>query len=917
MIQLKVAPASWRSRLPVLDHQTANLPLETMQSSSIRIIDTKLQPPALIETHVLRTALVDRIATASVKLVLVHAPAGFGKTTAMAQALSRIEERGFACAWITLDAADNDISRFVSALTEAGIRLGVEEPSGKGPLEAVAAFAGINSPFALFLDEFEVLQAPGVLGLLREIVEQLPRHGKVVIGSRRLPDIGIGRLRTRGELLEIDTDVLRFDMEDTRAYFGRRGHRTLGIDSLSKLHRRTEGWVAALWLASMALERGGSEVEFVDHFSGSALAVADYLAEDVLSQQPKEVRDFLLRTSVLRHLDVSSCQTLCPRLDCAAILDQLQASNLFITPVSHGRKVWRYHSLFAEFLRAQLELVEPNLPPRLHLMASGWYESQGRPVPAIDHAIEGGDFPLALDLLEAHAERFLEQGRMRLLSQWFSAIPTQLLREHPLLQVIGAWASCFTQGPWVAMQQLEESGCFNSPLPSIQAEARTLHPLLLAMQDRYDEAYEAGTLALTQSPAPRMAFAQGTLLNIVASVSSVRGDTRESRRLIESARQNQGDRNNFNRMYSESLEGIHDLHEGRLRQAMARFRIAVDSTHFAPHNHSHGNAWAGALYVAVLYEVNEIKEADHLLNVYLPFARDIGYADQLILTYVTRSRILFLNGEVDLAFQCIEELEFIGYERRLQRVVSAAKLERARQLLMQGNATRSRDELQGAHDPTVWDRERRQRFVVHDMDYWALARARWDIHFGDARAALPVLEAEIAAAARSFRRRRVLKLTLLKARALQKLGEVSAALSELNQVLQQCCHEGFVRLVFDEGPVIAPLIARYRQSIQEADAPALSDPILAAYVGLLLEALSPFLDMEPPADIPVLSEPLTAKEIRILELLAEGYSNGAMAEKLFISDSTVRTHLRNINTKMATKSRMQAVALARRMGAIS
>jgi LuxR family maltose regulon positive regulatory protein len=290
----------------------------------------------------------------------------------------------------------------------------------------------------------------------------------------------------------------------------------LPADLLSQLHRKTEGWVAAIWLASMALERHGIETGFVERFSGSDRAVAEYLAEDVLAHQPREIRDFLLRTSILRQLDASVCQALNPRIDCAALLEQLAAANLFLTPVSGDGRAWRYHSLFADFLRAQLAREHPGEIERLHLAASGWYESQDRPVPAIDHAIEGGDHPHALTLLDSYAGQFLEQGRMRMLARWFSAIPEHQLRAHPFLQPIALWATCFTHGPWEAMQMLEQSGCIDSEIPEVRASAHALVPLLLAMQDRHDEAYEVGRTSLARMPTG-LAFADSVLLNAMAT----------------------------------------------------------------------------------------------------------------------------------------------------------------------------------------------------------------------------------------------------------------------------------------------------------------------------------------------------------------------------------------------------------------
>jgi len=887
-----------------------------MTPTASNILETKLNPPAFAVTQVLRSAISEQIATAAVKLILVRAPAGFGKTTAMAQSRQRIEATGVATAWLTLDRADNDVSRFLRCLSEAVQRLGVDEPPDHAPFDAVAALAAHDSPFTLFLDDFEVVQEPAVLGLIREVIDHLPRQGQIVIGSRGLPDLGLGRLRARGQLVEIDTDRLRFNLEETSAFFGQRVGQTLPADMLTQLHRKTEGWVAAIWLASMALERHGLETGFVERFSGSDRAVADYLAEDVLDHQPKEIRDFLLRTSILRQLDASVCQTLNPRADCAAILDQLAASNLFITPVTGGAApTWRYHSLFADFLRAQLVRERPDDVARLHLAASGWYESQGRPVPAIDHAIEGGDHPYALMLLDGHAEQFLDQGRMRMLSRWFSAIPEHQLRARPFLQLIALWAFCFTTGPWDAMKKLEQSGCTESPIPEVRASARTLVPLLLAMQDRYDEAYEAGRESLSRLPTG-LPFADSARLNAMANIISVVGNQHESQRLLDEARSRQGN-STFNRMYTESLEGMLDLQGGRLRQASARFRMAVDSTHAVTYNHSHGNAWAGVLYAGVVYEANDLPQANHLLNVYLPLARDVGLPDHMILSHVMRSRIAFHAGDIDAASQALTELEYLGHARQLPRVVAGAKLERSRMLLLQGNGPASRDELARADDPALWERERRQRLPAHDLDYLALAKARWEISFGDPRVALTMLDAELHAALCMARVRRALKLRVLRALALQRAGDLAAAIDVIGSVLQTASQEGFMRLLVDEGPDVGLLVQRYVTATQETSASTPGDPILADYLQRLLQVLGPVA--VPDAEAPTIDsdkEPLTRKETRLLQLLAEGYSNSAMAEKLFVSDSTVRTHLRNINIKLDAKSRTQAVAIARKLGVI-
>lgn len=887
-----------------------------MHSDSIKLLDAKLRPPAFPPRQmVLRSALSEEIATSAVKLVLVRAPAGFGKTTTMAQSRERMEALGIATAWLTLDRADNDMPRLLDCLRQSVLRLGVKEPDGTPRLDTVAALALHDAPFALFLDDFEVLQEPAVLELVRNILKQLPRSGQLVIGSRRLPDLCLARLRARGQLLEIDTDRLRFSLEETGVFLNQRGSVAMPADMLAQLHGKTEGWIAAIWLASMALERHGLEAGFVARFSGSDLAVADYLAEDVLAHQTPQIRAFLLRTSILRQLDASACQALNPGADCAAILEQLDANNLFLTPLGGETRTWRYHSLFADFLRARLAREQPGEFARLHLAASAWYESHGRVVPAIDHAIEGGDHPHALTMLDGHAERFFEEGRIRMLARWFAAVPEHQLCAHGSLQVISLWTTCFTRGPWVAMQQLEQSGCAQSPVAQIRAGARALHPLLLVMQDRYDEAYRAGREGLASLPTG-LAFADSALLNAMAHVQWVMGDVRESHRLIDAARRAQCD-SAFNRMYTESMEGQIDLHQGRLRQATARFRMAVDSTHAVSYNHSQGNALAGLFYTSVVYEANRLAQAAHLLNVYLPMVRDIGLPDHMILGYAMRSRMAFQAGDIDAAFQALIELENLGHHRQLPRVVASAKLERARLLLLQGRGPASQDELARANDPALWERERRLCLIAHDLEYMPLALARWDIAFGDARTALPVLDREIRGASQSARHRRVLRLRLLRALALRRVGETAAALQQIGEVLQMASQEGFMRLILDEGPAVGRLIQSYSATIPSHTS-ARSDPILTDHLRRLLQALGPL-----PADDDVaalalsgLQKSITRKEICVLQLLAEGCSNSAMAEQLFVSPSTVCTHLRNINTKLSVHSRTQAVAVARKLGII-
>ncbi|HSV53035.1 MAG TPA: LuxR C-terminal-related transcriptional regulator [Burkholderiaceae bacterium] len=893
------------------------------------VLASKLCPPSAIASNVVRSTLCEIACTSqAAKLVLVRAPSGFGKTTALAQFHERLEQMSVVAAWLTLDAADNDISRFLTGLEEAtaclqGINFtdsasGESRTVGDRALDLIARLSQDESPYALFLDDLETIQDAGVLALIREIIASLPRRGRLFIGSRTMPDLGLGRLRARGQLVEIDSGKLRFSTDETAKYFGLGGKPALAAEDLLKLQRKTEGWVAALWLASLALERHHARSEFIAKFSGSDQSMADYLVEDVLAGQTEAVRNFLLSTSILKNLSPPLCDALLGRTDSANMLRRLASQNVLLTPIDGTGDSYRYHSLFAGFLRSQLARESPDELRRLHRAASAWYESQGRPVPAIDHAIAATDFVHAVSMLRHHAPGLLSEGRMRLLSEWFDSLPNSAWREEPELEIVRIWATCFTRGPWQAMEMLEAHELQRSMDPQLVAHVLALKPVLLAMMDRYDEAHAASRESVAKLPTGSP-FADAVMANAVANIFSVMGDHGEARRLLDIARIAQsGESGTFNLMYSETVEGIIDLQEARMRQATARFRVAVTATHAESFRHTSGNAWAGMLYAGAVYEGNDLQQAKQLLHVYGPLVREVGLPDHMITGYVMQSRIAFDQGEVDHAFHALTELEYIGHRRKLPRVVASAQLERSRLLLLQGHTQAAKAELDRAEDPDLWQRVSRQWLFGNDLEYLQLCRLRWEVVAGDAGAAVARLETEIAQAVASARHRRALKLRIIHSMGLCRSGESPRAFQGLSDVMRAASAEGFVRLWVDEGPACGALLQQF-DSHRRADSFGKEDPIFLEYLHRLLGAFGSGLPPLEQQGAPVatsLTEPLSPKELRVLLLLAEGYSNTAMAEKLFVSNSTIRTHLRNINSKLDSHNRTQAVAVARRFGLI-
>ncbi|MBP0621671.1 LuxR C-terminal-related transcriptional regulator [Cupriavidus consociatus] len=900
----------------------------------------KLRPPLLTPFQIERASICDAVCAADfVKLVLVRAPAGFGKTTAMLQCRARLEAAGGRTAWLTLDRSDNDATRFLGSV-EAAIaqalgaaaqppRSGLVQDPGEQALALIDRLASHSGAFTLFLDDFESIQNAAVSGLVWQMVESLPPGCRVVIGTRWVPESGLGRLRARGELLEIEPAQLRFSASETESFLRHARGLKLQPAAISALHRRTEGWATALWLASVAMERRSQPEGFIAGFSGSNAAIADYLVEDVFLHLPDAVRDFLLRTSILDQLCGPLCDAVCQATPAFAggagssdeILAWLERANLFLLPLESERygergtgaaaeQWYRYHSLFSGFLRGQLAQSMPEAVPPLHLAASRWYESQGRPVPAIEHALAAGALGHALELLDSAVDDLLGQGRMRLLTRWLEAVPAEELARWPKLQIAHAWAVSFTRGPAEAialLQAIPTEGAAGDLL----AHIRALRHVLLNMMDRFDD---ARAFARNEVPPLPMgyAFPDAILGTSMARLAAVIGDYPEARRLLQIARQAvRGSDSNFNKIFSESVEGLIDLRQGRLQQALARFRIAARTmlpNRFGPTN---GNAMAGILLAEGLYESGDTERASRLLNVYLPLSRDLGLPDQIITGHTVLARIAFERGETDQAHEWLAQLEALGHHRGLTRLVMAAMLERARLALRQGNVHAAQEAIERAADPALWRTRPGVSSFASDVEDIFVGRLRLDVHARPGAQVRDAIERELAAATSNQLMRRALKLRILLAQACQRSGDGAHALVVMGEALRFGAAEGFVRIFADEGDDVRRLVA---------DACARQGASLpSAYVEKLLQACAQQAGAAPggaagrPAP-PALVEPLTPKEQKVLQLLAEGFSNVAMAERLFVSETTVRTHLRNISAKLHASNRTQAVAIARQLG---
>ncbi|MGK9066600.1 LuxR C-terminal-related transcriptional regulator [Stutzerimonas chloritidismutans] len=866
---------------------------------------SKAQGHVAAKVQLKRANLVAKLTEANGLLTILSAPAGFGKTTVLTQAFRQLEDKGLRVAWLDASTTDNDLSRFLNRLDGIVQQLGL----GRTGIDSITALTQTDQPYALFFDELENIKERSVLALIQEVSSYLPSCCYIFIATRRIPALGLPSLRARGRLLEIGTSELRFEPCEAEEMFAPTlAAGLLNTDDVQQLHFKSEGWPAVLSLASLAMKQGKPQ-DFIARFSGTTDTIAQYLADAVFDDQPEAVQSFLLNISILTKFDIPACNALTSETDTEQMIQYLLAQNLII-PVEPREAIWRFHSLFAEYLRHQLRTRFPDKYFDAHAAASQWHEQQSQYVLAIEHALEGQYFERVVLLLNKHAEALLQQGRIRLLSRWFSAIPQFLVAAHPLLYMLSIWATAFTQGAHQAAFKLEAIDWENSSDVQVRNHGSALHPTLLGMQDRCEEALNVGMAALEKMDTGND-FASATLLNAIAHQILIIGNPRDAQRMIDAARRLHGGESSFNKMYSETTEGLIDMLHGRLRHASARFRLALDVTDSIGKKHIYGNAWAGVLYTATTYESNDLHQTRRLLNVYLPLAREVGIPDHLILIYLLKCRLAFIERDLVTALRAVTDLEYLGHSRKIPRAVAAAQLERAKIYLIQGNALASQDELFRAEDPEIWARECRQRLLAHDIHYLRLAKLRWEIHFGDPVAALHELNRDLQVARSSARLHRALVLQLLRVLALHRTNNAMAAKLELEDCLKFAAQEGYVRTVLDEGPSLGKAVWHLKQEYDTRDD---QDPHLADYLNKLLQLYGPLRHDKGETVTPALSGiALTRKEIEVIRLLTEGCSNLDLAARLHVSNSTVRTHLRNINTKLGTNSRTQAIAAARRL----
>jgi len=902
------------------------------------LLATKLHVPRPRPGFVARPRLAERLDDGLAQgLVLVCAPAGYGKTTLLAEWIQRGEHP---VAWLCLDPADNDPARFwrhaLAALDgvcpgigeRVGPLLGPPAPSSYQCLVTALINELASQPGGdralLVLDDYHLIDAGPVHESLIFLLEYRPPGLGVVLTSRSDPPLALSRLRARGQLAELRAAELRFTPAEAAALLrqapaGPGG--PLSDAAVAALAARAEGWAAGLQLAALSL-RGQPDAEgFVSAFTGSHRFILDFLAEEVLEQQSEQVRTFLLETSVLDRLSGDLCDAVTGRTGSQALLEQVERAGLFLVPLDEVRGWWRYHRLFADLLRARLQQEQADRVVCLHRNAATWCQEHGLPDDAVHHAVAAGEMTWAARLIERYFdELYYLGGEGTTLQRWLSALPDDVARSRPRLLLAQAQLTMIS-GQVEAMKSLLDAaeraapgaageafeptvGRAGSMLVNVLALIAIRRAFLALLRGDAENGAAFASRALAESREGEWLLSS-TARGFLAMAEWLRGRLAEAERAFASSTAG------WQAAGQPALTAWHRVQLAQVQRALGRLDAAIQSYEQAleaiavPGRPPPPNA--GPVYIGladVAYQRNELDSALDYVTEGIALSRQFLHGASSAPGLVTLAWIRQATGDPAGALEVIGEVE--PASPAPAGLLYPAPAQQARLLLAQGDvaaAARWTDET-GLHaeDEPTYSRE---------PGYLVLARVL--LAQDRSAEALALLDRLHAAAVAQDRTGSVIEAGALRALALAACGQDADAVGALAAVLTLACPQGYVRVFADEGPPMAALLGRLIAA-QRAGQAAAAVPL--GYLARLRSAFGAEPAAPHPAAVAGLIDPLTSRELEVLQMLAIGKSNHAIAGELVVTLDTVKKHVSHLLSKLGAANRTEAVSRARELSLI-
>ena len=889
----------------------------------------KLFAPPIYPGAIRRDGILDRIFNnASVRVILLQGPAGHGKSTTLQQIKSDYEAKDWLTAWLTLDDADNDPRRFaihIRALIDSlceqdlfGDRLGQAGARRARRSDWVLdSLSRLQRPVAVFVDEFQTLRNRQSLTFFREFFDRVPENVRIFVGSRSLPEVGLAKLLVNNVALVLRADDLRFSPAEVDRFFASARDLKMSSEEVDAIYRRTEGWPAALQLYRLTLVSPEVRNSLDDIGTYSPRELAEYLADNVLTLQSPRVQDFLLRTSLLTRLNSDLCDAVMGWSDSQDLLIYLERSGLFIRSLDAECRWFKYHGLFSAIMAENLRKLSEGAVLEVHARAARWYLTQSLYEEVVHHSIGCRDFTLAANTLNVWASRLVASGQLMTVERWSECIPFQRVVERPDLAIKIAYSLVFLRRerklrPLLDLlrRNIDAGDLVHTTNPrvalSMAAVLEDDIPAAVALVD---------ALQLHERDADGFAaFEIGAASNLLSYRDIANGDFEGARKRLALARTS-SDRGGatFSGGYTLAMSGVCLIYQGQLREAIDRFRkaMAEESAHI---DGSFASAALASCYIWALYEANELDAVEAVFARYHDNIAESVIPDFIALAHIAVSRTFDARGRPDKALEVLDEFEKIGHDSAWMRLIGMADWERVRRALIAGDIERAC--AIAAHIGSGNESNSGQWIALsEDLEGEALGRIRLAVHTLDVTTASNRIARELQR--QPNRTYRQIKLHLMSAQLKRREGMHNAAHRSLRKAVQLAKPGRYVRCFLDEGEGVIQLLREAYQNIfggatrEDVDLDANQ-----AFIEELLAASGTDLTRNPAKASRLPMQPLSDREKEMLIFLANGVSNKEMAQKLFVSENTVKFHLKNVYSKLGVVNRLQAINAARQLGFI-
>jgi LuxR family maltose regulon positive regulatory protein len=837
------------------------------------------------------------------KLTLISAPAGYGKTTLMADWGTKLNiplnsmsgDQIPKLCWLSLDEGDNDHIRFltyvIAALNQVDEKLGettraMLQSQQPPPPEVFLAslindIAGLSFPVILALDDYHLIHTPTIHRMLNFIVEHQPSQMHMVLLTREDPPLPIPKLRVRGQVNEIRQNDLRFNLEEMEDYLRRVEKLDLTEEDLGALERRTEGWVAGLQLAALSMQGRRDLSDFIKAFTGSNRYILDYLIEEVFKLQPSDLQSFLLKTSVLDQLSAPLCDYVAECSNGHELLQSLEQANLFIVALDQDRAWYRFHRLFVELLRHRLRLSEGLSSPSLHKRASQWYKRNGFQAEAIHHALAAEDWETAAALVQEANEAMLKRGEVVTLLGWFQKFPEEIVRASLDLCTSYAWALLLVGQLENAERLLDQAEKMAKDEQGSLGDVFSAQAFLARSRGDPKKTIEKSHQALTLLPKDNIAARSIVAVNLGLTYWHGGMLTEAESSLKDAYQTGHLSGNTYVAVTAKVFLGRTHACRGELKKAAEQFREVIGEGGPVPML-----ALAHLDLSTLLYEWNQIAEAEEHHHLGRELSVRSGNIEFQIAAEMILARQKLAQEAVESALQAAQRAHQMSQDfSPFTQARCASCL--ALVALAKGDLVEARQ----------WEEKMQSDGDVHSF-YMFLNLTRARILMAQKRrdAAATELDRCYVKASQSG-----WVYGLIAVRVLQSLvaETVESGLGYLKDGLALARSEGFIRTFVDVGKPLIPIL-------QEA---ALQG-IMTGYVGKILAAMG---EATKTMQTSKLVEPLSEREIEVLRLLVAGLSNREIAGKLVLSLGTVKTHIHNIYGKLESRNRPEAIKRAREL----